>query len=203
MSARQVALLGLLLAGCQPAPQPPKKPEPAPAAVKITHFYGPGIVSQGGSATICYGVENAVSVTLSPAVGKLTPSFNRCFAVKPARTAQYTLRARGKDGGEASQSIVIRVAPASKASAPPPPEEPLIHFFLASATSTASGIPVTICYGVRPEVTAVTLQPGNRALPVKEKNCFLETPAGSTTLELTAATAQGKSQKERLAIEVR
>src|SRR5688572_2307087 len=99
------ALLGglLALASCSSEPpQPARSAAPAePRAVKITQFYPAApIVAPGANVTICYGVENASTVSVDPPVEELTPSFNRCFQAPVPRERTFTLKARGPRGDE-------------------------------------------------------------------------------------------------------
>lgn len=76
-ACRIVSLAVVMFAGCS-APQKQPDPKPAaPAPPKITHFYAsPGVVPPGESFLMCYGVENARTVKLSPPVETITPSLN-------------------------------------------------------------------------------------------------------------------------------
>jgi hypothetical protein len=78
--------------------------------VKITAFYArDGVVTEGGSTVLCYGVSNAKSVRLDPPVEKISPSLNRCIGVRPRGETRYTLTAEGSDEQAVSESVTIRV----------------------------------------------------------------------------------------------
>jgi hypothetical protein len=80
-------------------------------SVKIVQFYArDGIVIEGSSTVICYGVLNAKTVRLSPPVADVWPSMNRCVDVHPARETRYTLTAEGADGRTVSESFSVQVA---------------------------------------------------------------------------------------------
>jgi hypothetical protein len=102
--------LAILCAGCN-SPAPPQKTAPVVSEpVKITAFYArDGVVTEGGSTVLCYGVSNAKSVRLDPPVEKISPSLNRCIEVRPRGEARYTLTAEGSDGQTASQSVTVSV----------------------------------------------------------------------------------------------
>src|SRR5258706_11289478 len=99
---------GILLAsaawmqcGCSlPAPKSAgkKEAEPAPPA-KITQFYATVPKLQlGEQELLCYRVENATSVWLTPPRQQLTASLSRCIEVAPPGTTIYRLYAEGSDG---------------------------------------------------------------------------------------------------------
>src|SRR5581483_4675386 len=131
MNRNAVVWAALFLSGCgggHEAPATKKQPDPA---AKILQFYAsPGAIGQGETTLLCYGVENARSVRLEPAVEAIAPSSNRCIQVAPKQRTKYTLTARGAGGDEASQSLEVKVGPAKpKASV----AGSLIRFFLASS----------------------------------------------------------------------
>ena len=78
--------------------------------VKILQFYASvGVLNAGEKALLCYGVDNAKSVRVSPAVNGVYPTFNRCVEIGPDRTTHYTILAEGFDGRLATQSFTLRV----------------------------------------------------------------------------------------------
>jgi hypothetical protein len=87
--------------------------------VRILRFYASvGVVLTGESAELCYGVENARSVRMSPPVAGLYPSSRRCLQVVPEHTTHYTILAEGYDGKIAMQSLTLPVQTTPEA--PPP-----------------------------------------------------------------------------------
>jgi hypothetical protein len=82
----------------------------SPAPVRILQFR-PSVVSltPGEKATICYGVENAKSVKISPSVGAIFPSLSRCVEIGPVQTTHYMLMAEGYDGRVATSAFTISV----------------------------------------------------------------------------------------------
>lgn len=80
--------------------------------VRILNFYASvGAVTIGEKALLCYGVENARSVRISPTIQGVFPSPNRCLEIIPERTTHYTILAEGYDGGVATQSFTLPVQP--------------------------------------------------------------------------------------------
>lgn len=78
--------------------------------LKVLMFYAtPARVPAGGKALLCYGVANAKSVTIQPAVKDVSPSISRCVETAPSRDTQYTLVAVGRSGEQASASVKVDV----------------------------------------------------------------------------------------------
>jgi hypothetical protein len=151
---------------------------------------------------MCYGVENAEAVAISPKVEELKPSFNRCFEVTPATTTTYTLRATGQ--GEASQALTIRVegrAARPRAAAPSDQQGTIIQFFLAAQSEVPRGYAVTLCYGVT-GANRITLDPPGPDLKIAERFCFTIKPADNTTYTLTA-TDGARTERKTLNIRVK
>jgi len=89
-----------------------------PGPVRILRFYASvGLVVTGESAQLCYGVENAKSVRISPPLPGVYPSARHCLQVVPEHTTHYTILAEGYDGRVAMQSLTLPVesAPALRA----------------------------------------------------------------------------------------
>jgi hypothetical protein len=83
--------------------------------VRILRFYAStGSIAPGGKAQLCYGVENAKAVRLSPSVATILPVANRCLEIVPERTTHYTILAEGFDGNVVTRffTLVVESAPA-------------------------------------------------------------------------------------------
>jgi hypothetical protein len=119
--------LGLLVgiwalsAARQADPRAWVRPADAPRGpVKILQFYASvGMLKVGDKALLCYGVENARSVKISPALDNVYPSTNHCLQVGPDHTTHYTILAEGYDGRVATESLTLPVA-----DVPRPPQRP-------------------------------------------------------------------------------
>lgn len=72
-------------------------------------YANPGIVAQGQSAQLCYGVANAKTVTLEPQANPVWPSHARCVEVTPKKDTVYTLTAEDASGNKASQTVEVKV----------------------------------------------------------------------------------------------
>jgi hypothetical protein len=168
---------------------------------KILQFYASeGVIRPGAAVTVCYGVEFADSVRIEPFIEDIRPSHNRCIEAKPAKTTLYTLTAEGPDGkDEASFTITtdVNAKPHVAAAAP----TTLIQFLMASANTVAKGRPVTICYGVK-DAASVSLSPKLREIEPSERSCFSASFEETTTLTLTAKSASGVVDTEKVTITV-
>jgi len=80
--------------------------------VRILNFYASvGSLTIGQKALLCYGVENAKSVRISPILQGVYPSQSHCVEILPERTTHYTILAEGFDGRVATQSFTLAVQP--------------------------------------------------------------------------------------------
>src|SRR5690242_18627189 len=81
-----------------------------PRPVRIVKFYASvGALTVGEKAMLCYGVENAKSVRISPLLQGVYPSTNHCLEIVPEHTTHYTILAEGFDGRVAMQSLTLPV----------------------------------------------------------------------------------------------
>jgi hypothetical protein len=77
--------------------------------VRILRFYATvGSLTPGETAQLCYAVENAKVVRISP-MQAAYPSQNTCLDVVPEHTTHYTLLAEGFDGMVATRSFTLSV----------------------------------------------------------------------------------------------
>ena len=178
-----------------------QRPAPAPPPpLKITQFYASAeVVAPGEPVLLCYGVENASAVRIEPGVEPIRPLYNRCVQVKPRSTVRYTFIATGVDGREARQSVNVIVRAAARPARAPQPTG-LIAAFVASATETGPGGPVTLCYELR-EPRPVRLDPGPGELPAADRKCVNVRPARTTTYTLRVEGAE--ADQAELTIRVR
>jgi len=106
-----------------------------PGPVRILHFYATvGLVLTGESAELCYGVENARSVHISPPLPGVYPSARRCLQVEPEHTTHYTILAEGYDGKVAMQSLTLPVENA------PAVLSPSVNYAMAGQFPNAAAI---------------------------------------------------------------
>jgi hypothetical protein len=77
---------------------------------RILRFYAStGAASPGQPVELCYAVENARSVKISPLIAGSYPARNYCLQVVPEHTMHFTLMAEGWDGTVASKSFTLPV----------------------------------------------------------------------------------------------
>jgi len=150
--------------------------------LKILNFYTADKPVRGEPFIVCYGVLNAVAVTLEPPLAEVAPTLNRCVEVTIRKETELTLTATGKDGETAVASFVIGVSE-------PRPE---FKFVSTSSREIRAGEKFTLCYGVR-NATKVRLEPGGQALPPGEKTCFWWYPA-QAPLRLIAESPGGREE---------
>lgn len=78
--------------------------------LKVLTFYAnPPQTTGGGKVLLCYGVANADSVSIDPAVEGVSPALSRCVETRPSKNTTYTLVAKGRAGEQASRAIEVRV----------------------------------------------------------------------------------------------
>ena len=104
-------LLCVLALRQQSDPQAFVRPAGAPPRpVRILMFYASsGMLVTGEKAQLCYGVENAKSVSIAPLTGIVMPSARQCLEIVPKHTTHYTILAEGFDGRVATQSLTLAV----------------------------------------------------------------------------------------------
>jgi len=79
--------------------------------LKVLSFYAnPVEVKRGSRALICYGVSNAASVAIEPALGETWPSTGRCVETTAAKDTEYKLTARDGAGHQETRTVTLRVA---------------------------------------------------------------------------------------------
>jgi hypothetical protein len=70
----------------------------------------PGSMTTGGPTNLCYAVDGALQARVEPDIGEVAPTDTlTCVRVAPALTTTYELTARGGNGGQVSQQLVIVV----------------------------------------------------------------------------------------------
>lgn len=148
---------------------------------------------------ICYGVENAKSVSLKPEVEKLWPAFNRCFEVAPQRSTRYTLTAEGFGSRSVNASFEIQVL--GHVTAPSKASVPVIHKFELKPKEKGEDKPPTVCYYVE-NADAVEITPNALPLSGVMQGCFYANPKTTTTYTLTAHGPSGKKSSKQLTVAV-
>ena len=159
--------------------------------VKITQFYTTApTLARGEKGLLCYGVENAKSVTLSPPRQELSASPSRCVEVTPAADTTYTLTAEG-EGGPVTKTVSIAMgAPKVK-----------IVEVKVSTLDLKAGDQLSICYKVENaksvEVQPIRFQGGSRP-----NACVMTSPRQTTSYVVTAMGAAGDRDQEKVTVKV-
>lgn len=198
-------LLVLLLAACGSTPQQEAKPA-LKAPPKITQFYAsPAAVPPGDRSLLCYGVEGAESVSLTPEVEAIKPALSRCIEVRPKTTTEYVLSARSPAGQTEARTVVTvdPKAPRSQsAAATPVPPKKIIRFLVSSEPTVAPGQQFTVCYGLAAPAS-VSLDPPLAPVSPGDRSCFNTSLTKTTTITLSAKGEDGRTDQEKLTIAIR
>ncbi|MBS1876428.1 MAG: hypothetical protein JSU00_24650 [Acidobacteria bacterium] len=190
-----------LLWGCSSAPPPAaRKEEPAPVApAKITQFYAvKPRIAKGETAQLCYGVDGAKQVELTPKAEEVWPAMSRCVDAKPASTTTYTLTARNEAGAAVTKTAVVEVGPAGAGAG----QARLIQEVTVNRLEVAAGEAVSICY-TAPGASSVKVTPGEGAGQAAARGCVVDKPVKTTTYVVSAAGAGGATDTERVTVKVR
>jgi hypothetical protein len=162
----------------------------APAPVKITQFRViPAFIPKGIAGKLCYGVENATRIELTPPVEQLLPAPERCIDITPAQATTYTLTAYSADGTKVSKSFDVRVGN-------PPPR---LSDLSATPTELKRGDQVVVCFKVENakdiKVSKGKLTPG--------KNCLTDRPNKTTAYKITVFGADREQDSGTVTVTVR
>jgi hypothetical protein len=175
---------------------PPARSTSARAArdpVRITQFYAAKpAIPRGEDVLLCYGVENAAAVRITPPVEQVRPALSRCFTVSPAETTTFTLVAEDANAVKISQSITVTVTP------------PLPHFkdLSISSKQVAPRQLVTFCFKAV-NATAVRGGPGHflrKGSP--DNDCLADHPQKTTAYHLEIEGAGGQTDAAKITVNV-
>jgi hypothetical protein len=160
------------------------------ASVRITQFYATAPqLARGEKELLCYGVENASSVWLSPPRRELSAALSRCVDVEPTETTTYTITAEGPSGTASKQVTVTLGAAKAK-----------IVEVRVSSLDVKQGNPVSICYKVS-NAKSVRVEP-HIAPSANSPNCGVDNPKRTTTYTVTATGVSGDQDQERVTVKV-
>jgi len=162
-------------------------------APKITQFYAttPNL-PRGEKGMICYGVENAKTVWLSPPRQELSAALSRCVEVTPGETTTYKLIAERAGGAPATQDLTVTVG-AARAK---------IIDVTISSLSVKRGDTVSVCFHARNAAT-VRLEPVAFRYPKANEGCTFDHPQKTTTYVLTATGPGGDHDQEHVTVTVK
>jgi hypothetical protein len=188
-----ILAVACLSAACSRAPESPATATTAAAPPKITQFYAsPAEVPRGEKTLLCYGVENAKTVWLSPPRREVSAALSRCIDVEPAAATTYTLTAEG-DGGSAKQDVTVTIGAAK-------PGSVKIKEVRVTSLSIKKGEAVSICYAVS-NAASVRIEPATTPSG-RDPHCGIAHPDRTTTYTVTATGAGGDRDQERVTVQV-
>jgi hypothetical protein len=165
-----------------------QKPKAEPA--RITQFYATDKkIPRGVKGTLCYGVENAAKVELTPAVEVLWPSPVRCFEISPKQNTTYTIRALGEDGSQDTKTVEVKVGS-------PPPR---LYDLSATSAQVHAGEQVIVCFKVE-NATGVKAGPGHFD---KDRNCITDNPKKTTVYKISALGGDNQLDSGTVTVKVR
>lgn len=211
MKFRHIVLLGIalffFLMRMRPArflrtPSPASSPSSA-QDVRITQFYAATPkIGLGDKTLLCYGVENAKTVHLTPPVEQVWPAATRCFDVIPRHTTTYALTAEDAQEHSASASTVIEVGPA----------RPKLVNISINKLQVAPGELITLCFkaqnatnydvgGLKPVAVQVGGGQG-QAIATPERGCFADHPRKTTTY-IVKVKGPGGEDSEKVTVTVK
>jgi hypothetical protein len=176
---------------CTRTESPPRTSKPEP--VRIIQFYATAPkLARGDRELLCYGVENAKTVWLSPPRQELTASATRCVEVNPASTTTYTLSAEGAHGPPATQEVTVDVGS---------PRARIVEVKV-STLELKRGDELSICYRVE-NAKSVEIQPIHFRGGPRPEVCTVASPHETTTYVVAAVGADGDKDEERVTVKVR
>jgi hypothetical protein len=165
--------------------------------IEVEFTAEPTTITPPNSASLCYRVSQANSISIDNGVGRLrvpAPGQRECVKVQPRETTTYTLTAVGTFNRQGNNHVTVTV------NAPARPKHARIIDFNSSETRINSGAAVRLCYETA-DAQQVSLAPLSRDVPA-EKNCIDDSPRRSTTYVLTAVGEDKQPESRRVTVEV-
>jgi hypothetical protein len=157
---------------------------------KITQFYAAEpMLPKGTKGNLCYGVEHATRVEITPSVEELWPAIARCFEIAPKQKTTYTLTAYGNDGSKDTKTVDVTVGAAA----------PRVYDLSVNAIQVHPGEMVRVCFKVD-NAKHVKASPGKLDRGV---NCMMDSPKRTTTYTITAYGGNQQEDSETVTVKVR
>ena len=163
---RIVIVLAVITTACEHAVPPPNH-------AHVTDFKAdPSSLASGATGRLCYGVENAVKLDLTPRVETILPASQNCIDITPRQTTVYTLVAYGADGKTETKEAEVKVGP----------PQPHVASLTARPLSVKRGKPVRVCFKLE-NAKSVSAKPGKLD---RRTNCLTDYPKKTTTYQVIA-----------------
>ena len=167
--------------------------------LKILQFYArDGVLYEGKSTVICYGVVNAKSVSIDPPISGVGVSLNRCVEAAPKRNTTYVLTAEGENGKTVSASFTIRLQA-------DPDSLPRITSFAINKHIVEKGHHIYTLAFVFQNGKDVSIDPPVFS-PIRDSapfGQFFVSPDKTTTYTLTVTGKFGHKAQKKLTLEVK
>jgi hypothetical protein len=77
--------------------------------IKLLTFTAPSYAKRGETINLCYGVSNAVSVTVEPHIEDTKPSYLHCMQTVLKKETTYTLTAKDAAGRSGGGSLTVHL----------------------------------------------------------------------------------------------
>jgi hypothetical protein len=156
----------------------------------VTFVANPTTIDAGGSTKLCWQVNNATSISISPGVGS-NLNANDCATVSPNQTTTYTLTATNASG-QIQANATVNVGAVR-----------ITSFTSDPLTSLAAGAPVTLSWTTQNASSVVLI--GNDLGPqtLDPNGSLVVKPITNTTYTLTAYGPGGQTVSVTISVFVR
>lgn len=166
--------------------------------VKIIQFFArDAVLTEGEETPLCYGVVNAKTVKVEPAVSGIYPAINNCVSIQPEHDTTYTMTAEGNDGKIVTASLSLAVKPDVG-------NLPKITSFEVVKHSLDFGknyytIGFRFVNARQVSIDPPVFSPLDDSAPFGQ---FVVAPDATTTYTLTVTGAKGRKASKKLTVEV-
>lgn len=156
----------------------------------VTFVANPATIDAGQSTKLCWQVNNATSIAITPGVGS-NLNANDCATVSPTQTTTYTLTAINSSG-QIQANVTVNVG-----------QVRILSFTSDPVTSLAAGAPVTLSWQTQNATTVVVV--GNELPPqtLQPNGTLVVKPITNTTYTLTAYGPGGQTVSVSISVFVR
>ena len=156
----------------------------------VTFVANPPNIAAGQSTKLCWQVNNASSISITPGVGS-NLNANDCATVSPTQTTTYTLTATNATGTiQANATVTVGLVQ-------------ILSFTASPVTSTSAGNPVTLTWATNnaTQVVLIGSELPQQTLPVN--GSLIVAPITNSTYTLTAYGSGGQSVSVTISVFVR